>query len=122
MSTKPCPQCGSVSAKEARFCGQCGYTFAAATAFLHAVRIPKTLDDATADPSALAPPATTTPRVDAPPPAPLPNPQPGALTMVGMPALSLTDHQRPTPVVPPPADAVPPAPVSTPTLMDPIDA
>ncbi|MBX3264381.1 MAG: zinc ribbon domain-containing protein, partial [Labilithrix sp.] len=54
MSTKPCPQCGATVPAQARFCGQCGRTFADPPG---ARAIPTTVDEATADP----PPAQPAP-------------------------------------------------------------
>ncbi len=67
MTTKPCPQCGSAVPVQARFCGQCGRTFADAPGR----SIPTTVDEATADP----PPVQ--------PAAPAPRPHAGAATVIG---------------------------------------
>ena len=72
MSTKPCPQCGSVVPAQARFCGQCGRTFDVGAAPNPAPRtVPTTVDEATADPPPVEP---------APPP---PRAHAGIATMFG---------------------------------------
>ncbi len=101
--TKPCPQCGSAVPLQARFCGQCGSTFAEAGGR----SIPTTVDEATADPPPVqpAPPA-------APPAAP-PRPRPGMATVIG--------HSAASPVAAPPHAGPAPAParVPVPTALGP---
>lgn len=104
MSTKPCPQCGSVVPAQARFCGQCGRTFNAEAAPNPAARtVPTTVDEATADP----------PPVE---PAPAPRPHAGVATMFG--------HAAVAPGAAPVAGAAPLAvPGAAPALgMDPLGA
>jgi hypothetical protein len=54
VSTKPCPQCGATVLTPARFCGECGHTFADSP-----VGVPRTLDEATTGPAPPRPTAKT---------------------------------------------------------------
>jgi len=104
--TKPCPQCGSAVPLQARFCGQCGRTFAEAGGR----SIPITVDEATADPPPVQPAPPAQPAEPAPPvqPAPpAPRPHAGAATFIG--------HSAFSPGGPMPAAAPTAAPVPVPS-------